>query len=119
MRKRITNRVGVWALIIALCAVPASQAQAFEFSDITDPVANFFEPVTSYDYSNAVNTFEVGFDAAIVRPLAVTTLIVGAIFLGPAVLLTVGDGKESRDEAIELYLTIPYEDAFERELGDF
>ena len=119
MQKRITNRLGVWALIFALCAVPTSQAHAFEFSDITDPVKDFFEPVRTYDYSVIIDPLEVGVDAVIVRPLAVTTLIIGAVFLVPALIISAPDGEESREEAIERFITISYEDAFERELGDF
>jgi hypothetical protein len=37
----------------------------------------------------------------------------------PAIGMAALDGEESRDEAIELFVTVPYEDAIERELGDF
>ena len=82
---------------------PTAQANAFEFPD----------------FSELSEGFAIGFDAVIVRPLYITSLVVGSIMLLPAIGMAALDGEESRDEAIELFVTIPYEDAIERELGDF
>ena len=110
------KQAGSWALAVALCIVPASQAQAFEFSDITRV---FTEPFEDFDSSVIIEPLEVGVDAVIVRPLTISTLVVGAILLVPALALSAAEGQESWDDAIELFITIPYEDAFQRELGDF
>ena len=71
------------------------------------------------DFSALYHGVAVGFDAVIVRPLYVASLVVGSIMLLPAIGMAVLDGEDSRNEAIELFVTIPYEDAIERELGNF
>ena len=71
------------------------------------------------DFSALSEGFAIGFDAVIVRPLYITSLVVGSIMLLPAIGMAALDGEDSRNEAIELFVTIPYEDAIERELGDF
>jgi len=71
------------------------------------------------DFSALSEGFVIGFDAVIVRPLYVASLVVGSIMLLPAIGMAALDGEDSRNEAIELFVTIPYEDAIERELGDF
>lgn len=113
MRNRITTRVGIFALALALCTAPASQAQAFEFPDLTGGI---FDDV---DWDAVLHPIEVGFDAVIVRPLTMTTIVIGGVLLVPAVALSAAEGRDSWDSAIELFVTIPYEDAIQRELGDF
>ena len=87
--------------LILVCG-PTFQANAFEFPEM----------------SGLSEGFAVGFDVVIVRPLYITYLVVGSVMLLPAMGMAVLDGEDSRDEAIELFVTIPYEDAIERELGD-
>ncbi|MCP5044054.1 MAG: hypothetical protein GY944_23745 [bacterium] len=87
-------------MALALCALPLFEAQAAEGRNVWRPV-------------------EVGFDAVIVRPLRLTTLMLGGVLLGPALLMSLPNGETTRDEAIEIFWTIPYEALLEQELGDF
>lgn len=99
MRKRPTRRLRITLLALVLCVLPLFEAHAAETRD-------FWRPV------------EIGFDLVVLRPLGLTTIAIGGAFLGPALLISLPNGKTTRDEAIELFFTIPFEDVFQRELGD-
>lgn len=83
-------------------------------SDITGPIKAAFKPLEA-----AVKPLEIGMDVLIVRPLALSTLVVGAVMLVPALLISAPNVMATMDEALENFIEIPYEDAFERELGEF
>ena len=83
-------------------------------SDITDPIKAAFRPL-----GGVVKPLEIGMDVLVVRPLAISTLVVGAAMLVPALLISAPDLTTTMDEALENFILIPYEDAFERELGEF
>lgn len=100
MRKRRTPRTTILAFILIVSMLPSLTAQAQNLTNVLKPV-------------------EIGFDAVIIRPLQLTTLVVGSVLLCPALLLSVPNGETARSEAIELFWTIPYENLVERELGDF
>jgi hypothetical protein len=104
MRHRIPKTLSALLLGIALCCVPVLQAQAFD-------TPKFLEP--------AVKPMEIGFDAVIVRPLTFTTVIIGAAMFVPAVIISAPNLSVTYDEVVEVFITIPYESVFERELGDF
>lgn len=70
------------------------------------------------DWSPIVRPLEIGVDAVIIRPLGVMNLAIGGLLLGPSLLMSLPNGEATRHEAIETYWTIPYEQVFERELGD-
>jgi len=66
----------------------------------------------------ADRTGEVALEVGLLRPLGFIRLVVGVPFFGVSVpfLLIGGQGLgESRD----LFIMSPYEDTFERDLGDF
>jgi len=69
--------------------------------------------------SRSARVVAVGFDAVVLRPFAVVTLVVGAAMLPFAALLASPGGMEPIREATELFVTEPYEEAFKRRLGDF
>ncbi len=101
MRTNRPSRLRALVLTLLLgCSLPLAEAQAVDFSPVVRPI-------------------EIGFDAAIIRPLRFTALVVGGVLLAPSLLLSLPNGSSTRNEAIELYWTIPYESVFERELGDF
>lgn len=95
----MARTLGTFTLTLALCAVPLSQAHAL-------------------DTTEAVEAIEVGFDAVIIRPLRLFSLMLGGLFLVPSLGMSSLNGKTSREEAIETFWTIPYENLVERKLGD-
>lgn len=69
--------------------------------------------------SVAERSFAVGIDVMVVRPLATIAVAVGAAFFVPAVILTSPNGKDAMHQALEKFILIPSENAFQRPLGDF
>ena len=63
--------------------------------------------------------FAVGFDAVIVRPLAVCATILGSVLFVPVFLISAAGGAEARDEALELFVLLPAKSVYERPLGEF
>jgi hypothetical protein len=61
----------------------------------------------------------VTFDAAILRPLGFVGLVVGSAAFVPAALLAWPNGRDSVDTALEIFVTAPAHDVFQRPLGDF
>ncbi len=99
MRKNRPSRWQALLLTLVFCALPIAEAKAVESSDVLRPL-------------------EVGFDLVILRPVRAFNLLVGGLILGPSLLMSLPNGTSTRDEAIELYWTIPLESLTERELGD-
>ena len=62
---------------------------------------------------------EVGFDAAILRPLGMIALVVGGTFVLPVAALTWPSGSGTMESAIERFVTTPADDLFNRPLGEF
>lgn len=100
MRTRSAKNLGVLFLALALCCLPRLDARAIESSDIVKPL-------------------EIGVDAVIFRPLGLVTLAVGAVLFVPAIALSTPNLRATYEEAMEIFLRIPYENVFERPLGDF
>lgn len=102
----------VWIPVLALIAVLVLQgsaiAQESESAPAPAPAENRF-----------VNGAAIGFDVVVLRPLAVVTLVVGAVMLPVAALMSSPGGMEPIREATELFVTEPYDEAFKRPLGDF
>jgi len=61
----------------------------------------------------------VGFDAVIVRPLAVCATIIGSILFVPVFVISAAGGAEAREEAFELFIELPAKSIYERPLGEF
>ncbi len=109
MRKRSSRfvRAPVLALIVVLLLQGSAIAQAGAF----EPAQNPF-----------VHGLAIGFDVVLLRPLAVATLVIGAVLFPPAALMAVVAGKGAKErvsEATELFVIEPFDDAFRRPLGDF
>lgn len=69
--------------------------------------------------SGSVNPAVAGFDVVIVRPLGLAALAVGAVFFLPVALVTAANGKDSLQTALEIFVTGPAQNVFQRPLGDF
>ena len=69
--------------------------------------------------SKSVNPAVAGFDVVILRPLGLVTLAVGAVAFVPVALLTAANGKDSLQAALEIFVTNPAQNVFQRPLGDF
>ena len=59
------------------------------------------------------------FDAMVLRPLGFVSTVVGVAFLVPAVLVSLPNGPQGREEAWGLFVEAPVERTFRRPLGDF
>lgn len=101
MKFRLTKILSAAVLTVALCSLPSLEARADEMPE---------------DLKSAL---ELSVDVLLVRPLSVVSCIFGAILYLPAVGMSYADGQSSLDEAKEIFVTIPYEYAFERTLGEF
>jgi hypothetical protein len=62
---------------------------------------------------------EVGFDAAVLRPLGLIALVVGGAFVLPVALFTWPSGPGTFEAAVERFVTTPAEELFRRPLGEF
>ena len=101
MKFRLTRILSAAVLTAALCSLPSLEAKADEMSE------------------ELKSALELSVDVLLVRPLSVASCIFGAILYLPAVGMSYADGQSSLDEAKEIFVTIPYEYAFERTLGEF
>ena len=63
--------------------------------------------------------FAIGFDAVIIRPLAVCATVIGAALFVPVFVISAAGGAEARDEAFELFIQLPAKSVYERPLGEF
>ena len=99
MRKKRPSRWQAFALLLVCASLPLAEAKAAETGSVMRPI-------------------EIGFDALIIRPLRLINLMVGGVILGPSLLMSLPNGSSTRNEAIELYRTIPYESLVKRELGE-
>ena len=60
-----------------------------------------------------------GFDLVILRPLGLVAVAVGAVAFVPAALITAPNGRDGIQSALELFVTEPAKNVFQRPLGDF
>jgi hypothetical protein len=61
----------------------------------------------------------VAFDAVVLRPLGLVATIVGVGLVGPAVVVSAPGGRDSIEEAWELFVLVPAKSVFKRPLGQF
>jgi hypothetical protein len=99
---RPTFRALAATLIAALLAAPAA-AQSADDDAARD----------AGDYA------AIAFDAAIVRPLGVSVVVVGAAFFVPAAILAAPGGMTPIREAWQQFVLAPVNFVFRRPLGDF
>jgi hypothetical protein len=69
--------------------------------------------------SGSVNPAVAGFDVVILRPVGLVALAVGAVLFVPVALVTAANGKDSLETALEVFVTGPAKNVFQRPLGDF
>jgi hypothetical protein len=62
---------------------------------------------------------EVGFDLVILRPAGALSVLVGAAFFVPSMVMTLPNGKAGVDQAREIFIDGPWESTFRRSLGDW
>src|SRR5262245_34378469 len=75
-------------------------------------------PAETHWYDGASRNFDVGFDAAVVRPLAALTLAGGATLFPFAALLTLPNGLDSVNDAKDRFVIEPWQYLVGRPLGD-
>jgi len=69
--------------------------------------------------SKPLKAVAAGFDAVVIRPLGFAVLAIGTAFFVPAAVLTAPGGKHSVQEALDLLVTEPAKNVFQRPLGEF
>jgi hypothetical protein len=69
--------------------------------------------------AESVNLAAAGFDAVILRPLGLVVLVIGAVAFPSVALLTAANGKDGLQAALEVFVTGPAQNVFQRPLGDF
>ena len=103
METRPTKILSTLLLTLALCGLPGYEAKA-------EP-----EPMSE----EVLSVIYVAADVILIRPLRIFSFLAGALLYVPAYALSYADGQASLDEAKEIFFTIPFENAFEKPLGDF
>lgn len=102
---------GAIAIVLAawIAAVSFSQvAEAKEARARTEPERGGIQHVASS-----------AFDAAVLRPLGLVAVVVGAGLFVPAAVLTAPGGLDPLEEALEIFVLVPGKYVFTRPLGDF
>jgi hypothetical protein len=61
----------------------------------------------------------VVFDAVVLRPLGLVATVIGAGLFPAAALVSVPGGRDSVEEAWELFVLVPGKAVFQRPLGEF
>ena len=61
----------------------------------------------------------LAFDVGVLRPLGLVSAVVGAVYYPVAVLVSIPNGPEGREEAWGLFVVAPMGRVFQRPLGDF
>ncbi len=91
-------------LIAALLLSVPGQAQSPGGSDTSPPPPDY-----------AANTFDV----VVLRPLGFVGAIVGAVLFVPVAVLTAPGGRDTIEEALEMFVLVPGKFVFTRPLGSF
>ena len=79
----------------------------------------FLLPAAARAESDAASAAATAFDLVILRPFGLAASALGAVFFIPAALLTAPSGRDSIEEAWDLFVGGPAEFTFTRSLGDF
>jgi hypothetical protein len=112
-RTRSILRAAVVTLIASLMLPVGAYAETAQIHAQTYTRA---EPATQ---SRSPNIAAAIFDVVIIRPLQLGVLVVGAAAFVPVAAMTAANGRESFDTALEIFVTGPINDVFQRPLGDF
>jgi len=73
----------------------------------------------SHWYDGLVRAGSLSFDVAVMRPIAAVTLAVGSGLFVPAAVMTAPGGRETLEEAFELFILVPGKNLWEKPLGEF
>jgi hypothetical protein len=65
------------------------------------------------------NPAAAAFDVVILRPMGLVALAVGVVAFVPVALITAPGGKDSLKTGLEIFVTGPAKNVFQRPLGDF
>jgi hypothetical protein len=108
------------ALLLAclVLRVPAP-ALADAPTTVVDPTTDTVEvePPTDPSDSFGLDVAAKVVDVVFIRPFAFLATGVGALMLVPAAILSVADGNDSRQKALDVFVLQPWDDATKRELG--
>jgi hypothetical protein len=112
MKKLAGARIGAaMATLLAgflLACVAGAQSQPEAQLQTQEPI----EPT-------GLNPAVAAFDVVVVRPLAATAVPIGAAFFVPAALLSAPGGRDSVEQAFNLFVGGPVRYVFTRPLGEF
>ena len=112
-RTRSILRAAVVTLIAGLILPVGAYAETAQIHAQTYTQA---EPATK---SRSPNIAAAIFDVVIIRPLQLGALVVGAAAFVPVAAISAANGRDSFDAALEIFVTSPMHDVFQRPLGDF
>ena len=111
-RTRSILRAAVVTLIASLMLPVGAYAETAQIHAQT-----YTQP--SATKSRSPNIAAAIFDVVIIRPLQLGALVVGAAAFVPVAAISAANGRDSFDAALEIFVTSPMHDVFQRPLGDF
>jgi hypothetical protein len=119
--QRPTRRLAA-VLVIALLAPLSAPAQDAAPDETPSVSAGFFDGARWRARMDRVGAgidrgASIGFDVLVIRPARVVALAVGCALFVPAAAVTAANRGAFKD-ASELFVTEPFENAFQRPLGD-
>lgn len=102
----------MWIVLVALLAALGHAAPAWSQDEDAEPPS---ESVSG----RALATLEWAVDLAVIRPLSVLQVAVGAVAIVPVAVLSAPGGLDNVYDAYDTLVRAPTRDAFQRDLGDF
>jgi hypothetical protein len=101
----------------------ADTSAASETSDASDAAADSESASNEADAagheSRTIEILNKTFDAVVLRPPQALMAAAGAVAFVPAAILASPGGRDSIEEALDRFVMIPVETAFQRPLGEF
>ena len=82
----------------------SAKAQAQRHEDVSPPPPNYAAQA---------------FDAVVLRPIGLSAVIIGSALFVPAAIVTAPGGRDSIQEAWEVFILRPANFVFDRPLGEF
>ena len=76
------------------------------------------ESVEQSSQTRIDSVFDTGFDLVVLRPPGLVGLVGGVFLFVPAVILTAPGGSEGVTDSVDIFVTTPWRDLFDRPLGD-
>ena len=113
------NHFSAFSRRIATASLAASVTACLATSVLAaSPAAAFDMPEINWEGSRAQDVSMKTLDVLIVRPLATARVLVGSILFVPTAIASLPMGEEGVSGAHEVFIEIPMEYAFKREMGD-